>query len=231
MAAEAFAFVQPQQKEKDEQHRKRLVKLRRMQITIGGHPRDFVAQLGKLDAPRQCGWFTPATTRSETTLAPEEVADGDSRCARVRGFPPGELVTFHQEVTDRDGAEQAAVKDTAGAQEVERDELQRMIAILGFGEEHQDLRADEPPEQHPQTQVVDALARQSVAGREACCDQDGAEKREGEKDAVSVDGETADTNNFRVHKLNQPQIYADERGLRLLLFAFICVDLRLKTRS
>src|ERR1043166_4640394 len=74
-----------------------------------------------------------------------------------------------------------------------------MIAILRFGEEHQDLRADESAKQHPQAQVVDSFARQSIARGEPRCDQDGAEKCDSEKDAVSVDGETADTNNFRVH--------------------------------
>src|SRR5215510_9182839 len=75
-----------------------------------------------------------------------------------------------------------------------------MIAILRFSEEHQDLRANQPAQQHPQTEVIDPLAWQAVTLCQPRCDQDGAQKRDGEKDAISVDGETADANDFGIHK-------------------------------
>src|ERR1700754_3702796 len=99
-------------------------------MNVGGHAGDFVAQLGKLHAPRKIRRLAPATAGSEAALTSEEVADRDARRARVRGFPPRQPVSLHQKVPGDDRADQAAVKNATGTQEVERQELPRTGTIL-----------------------------------------------------------------------------------------------------
>ncbi len=59
-----------------------------MQVSVGRNTGDLVAQLAELHAPRQVSRFAPAATGGEASLASEEVADRDSRRARVSRFPP-----------------------------------------------------------------------------------------------------------------------------------------------
>src|SRR5215213_3604638 len=167
-----------------------------MKIRVSWHARDFVALLGKLHAPGKCRRFAPATSGGKAALATEEITNGDSGRAGISRFPPGESIVLHQQIAREHRAEQSAVKDTAGTKKVQREKLKRMIAILRLGKEHQDLRADERSQQHPQAEIVDSLTRQTIARRELDRDQNRAEKCDGEKDAVRVDGEIADANNF-----------------------------------
>src|SRR6185503_3537253 len=154
-----------------------------MKVNVYRHACDLVPLLGELHAPRQGGWLTPATARSEAALAPEEIADGDARCTGVGSFPPRQFIVLHQEVTCAHGSEQPSIPDAAGTQKIERQEQRRIVSVFRLGEEHQDLRTDKPSEQHPQTKVVDLLMRQTIALRELNCDQNRAEKCDSEKDA------------------------------------------------
>src|SRR5688572_17387510 len=161
-----------------------------------------MAQLGKLDAPRQRRRFTPATTGGKTSLAAEEVTNGDSGRASVGGFPPRQLVALHQEVTSNDRAEQSTIKHPSGAEEIQRQQRPRVVAILGLDEQHQDLRTDQRRQQHPQAEIVDAFAWQPVAFRQLDRDQNPSQKRDREKHAVGIDWETADAKKLRVHVLS-----------------------------
>ena len=78
-----------------------------------------------------------------------------------------------------------------------------MVAILGFGKQHQDLRANERRQQHPQTQVVNLLLWQAVARRKFDGDQDRAEKSERQKHAVSVNGKLPMWKKFGVHGISR----------------------------
>src|SRR4026208_193940 len=110
-----------------------------MQVYISRNACDAMPELGELNSPGQGRWFSPTTTSGEATLASEEVADGDSGCTRVRRLPPRQLVTLHQKVTDEYSADQPAVEDASGAEKIEREQLQRVLAILGLDPEHQNL--------------------------------------------------------------------------------------------
>src|SRR6185369_5792364 len=127
--------------------------------------------------------------------------DRDSRRTRVCSFPPRKFVALHQEVAGDNCTEKSAVKDAAGTQEIERQKQCWILTIIRFGEQHEDLRTNEAGEQHPQTEVIDLLVRQPIALREPHCDQDRAEKRDSEKDAIGIDGETANMKNLRIHNL------------------------------
>src|SRR6185369_9683372 len=170
-----------------------------MEISVGRHPRNLVAQLRKLHAPREGRRLTPTTTRRKTSLASEEVADRNPRRTRVGSLPPRQSIPLHQEVAGEYCAEQPSIPDAAGTEEIERQKLPRIFAVFGLGEEHQDLRADQPGQQHPQTKIVNFLMRQTIALRELNCDQDRAEKCDSEKDAIRVDWETANMKNLRIH--------------------------------
>src|SRR5688572_32610763 len=104
-----------------------------MQVRLDRHARDFMAQLGKFHTPRKVCRLAPATSGGEASLSSKEVANSDSRRTRVRSFPPRQLVTLHQQVPGKHGAEQATVKDATGTQEVERHKFKRIGAILRFG--------------------------------------------------------------------------------------------------
>src|SRR5687768_3349880 len=104
-----------------------------MEVLVNGDSGDLVAQLAELHAPRQRRRFTPATTGGKAALTTEKVTNGDSGRASVRGFPPRQLVASHQEITGDHRADQSAVEDAAGTQKIQRQELKRLIAILGLG--------------------------------------------------------------------------------------------------
>src|SRR6266550_1529966 len=75
-----------------------------------------------------------------------------------------------------------------------------MIAILRFSEEHQDLGADQRGQQHPQTEIVNLFFRQAIARSQLYRNQDCAKKRQRQKHAVGIDGETMDAEKFREHR-------------------------------
>ena len=75
-----------------------------------------------------------------------------------------------------------------------------MLAILGPSKKHQKLRADQRREQQPQTEIVDSLARQSVATRQPNGHKDRGQKSEGEKHSIRVDGEIKDAKKNWVHE-------------------------------
>src|SRR6185369_257465 len=164
-----------------------------MEVGVDWDAGYLMARLRKLHAPRKCGRLAPATACREAALASEEVPDCDSRCTRVGSFPPRQFVTLHQEIAGEHRAEQSAIPDATGAKKIEREKKRRIVAIVGLGEEHQDLRADQSSQQHPQTQVVDFFGRQPIAPREPNCYQNRAEKRDSEKHTVGVDGEITDS--------------------------------------
>src|SRR4051794_22446446 len=110
-----------------------------MKIGIRRHAGNFVAQLAKLNAPWKRGRLTPATPGGKAALASEEIADGNSGGAGISRFPPGQLISLHQQVAREHRAKKSTVKDATGTKEIQRQELKRMIAILRFRKEHQDL--------------------------------------------------------------------------------------------
>ena len=136
LTVEAPVFVKPKQKKEDQQHREGFIQLGRMQTNIKRHSGNFMTQLGKLHAPGKRSRFTPATTRSETSLPAKKVSNGDSGSAGVSGLPPRELVTPHQEVAGENRADQSSIKNSTRTEKVERDSLQGMVAIFRFREEH-----------------------------------------------------------------------------------------------
>src|SRR6185503_12219050 len=103
----------------------------------------------KLYAPWERGRFAPTTTGGETSLPTKEISNRDSRRASVSSFPPGKFIAAHQQVACQNRGDQTAVKNSAGTQEVERQQLRGVIPIFRFGEEHQDLRTDQRRHQHP----------------------------------------------------------------------------------
>ena len=113
-----------------------------MQLRIDGYARDLMAQFGESDAPGQIRRFAPTASGGKASLSPEHISERDSRGARVGGLPPRQLPAPHQKVSGDHRAQQPAVKDATRSQKIEREELQRMLAILRLGEEHQDLRTD-----------------------------------------------------------------------------------------
>src|SRR5215218_2052361 len=114
-----------------------------MKMSVCRYAGDLVPQLRKLHTPRKRGRLAPATAGGETALTSEEIADRDSRRTRVGGFPPRQFVTLHQEVARDHGAEKSAIKHSARAQKIERQERRRIVAVFRLGEEHQNFRADQ----------------------------------------------------------------------------------------
>ena len=96
-------------------------------------------ELSELNSPRQGRRFSPTTTSRKAALASEEVADGDTGSTRVRGFPPRQLLTLHQKVTDEHRADQPTVENAPGTEKIEREQLQRVLAVFRLDPEHQDL--------------------------------------------------------------------------------------------
>src|ERR1700741_2838693 len=110
-----------------------------MQWHIDRYACNFMAELGELHTPRQRCWLSPAAAGGKATKPSKEIPQRNCRSARVRRLPPGQLVALHQEIASEHSAEQAAVENSTRTQKIQRDQLQRMIAILRFGEEHQHL--------------------------------------------------------------------------------------------
>src|SRR6266446_6643039 len=103
----------------------------------------------------------------------------------------------------------------APGQKIQRDKLQRMIAILRFGEEHQNFGANQRRQQHPQTEIVNLFFWQAIARSQLNCNQDRAKKRQREKYAVGIDGETMDAEKFRKH-LSEVRSQKSEVSRKLL---------------
>ena len=130
-----------------------------------GNASHFTSGFCKLHAPGQRRRLAPTASGGKAALPTDSVAESDAGRESVGGFPPGKFVTSNQKVADDDCAKKAAVKNSAGAQEIEREDLQWVLTIFRLRKEHQNLRADNRREQHPQSKIVNTLARQPIARR------------------------------------------------------------------
>src|SRR5947199_10503447 len=110
-----------------------------MQLNADRHSSYFVAEFSKAHAPRQIRRLAPTASGRKTSLAAEHVAQRDPRRARVSRFPPRQFPSAHQEIAGNQRAQQATIKNSTRAQEIQRKELQRVFAILRFRKEHQEL--------------------------------------------------------------------------------------------
>jgi hypothetical protein len=106
-------FVQPQQEEKHEQHRKRFVKLRRMEMHVNRHTCNFMAQLSELNSHGSVVGLPQQQPAAKQPWRPKKVSNRDSGRAGIRRFPPRQFVALHQEVTHQHGANKSAVENAA----------------------------------------------------------------------------------------------------------------------
>src|SRR5262249_17932066 len=143
LSAELLFLVQPKQKEENDQHRERFVKLRGMQPRIDWDAGDFMTGLGKAHAPGQCGGLAPAKSRREATLTAKYISQCDSRSAGISRLPPGQLPSAHQEIACNNCPNQSAVENAARSQKVEREKLQGMCPVFRLSKKHQQLGSDQ----------------------------------------------------------------------------------------
>src|SRR5262249_36140773 len=200
LSAELLFLVQPQQKEENDQHRERFVKLRGMQPGIDGDTGDFMTCLGKAHAPGQRRGLAPATSRGEATLTAQHISQCDSRRAGISRLPPGQLPAAHQEIAGHNCPNQSAVENAARSQKVEREKLQRMLPVFRLSKKHQQLGSDQRRYQKPETQVINLLAGQPVALSQSYRDEDCGKKSQRQKYAVGINWEVPETEKNGIHE-------------------------------
>src|SRR4051794_17050825 len=101
--------------------------------------RHLMPSFGEMDAPRQRGRLAPAAAGCEAALASDSIAERDAGRESVGGLPPRQLVASNQKISGEQCRNEPSVKDSARAQEVERDQAQRVLTILRLRKEHQKL--------------------------------------------------------------------------------------------
>jgi len=199
LPAKLLVPVQPEQEEKEDERGERFIKLRRMEMHAQGHARNLVRALGELDAPRQRRRLAPTATGGKAALSSDGAAQRNRGREGIGRLPPREFVASHQHVSGQHRGDEAAVEDAARTQEVEREEIQRMRAILRLDDEQQNLRPDNRRQQQPQAKIINALTRQPIAPGEARRHHQRQQKRRRQQHAVGVDGEIADAEKFWIH--------------------------------
>ncbi len=174
-----------QQHGQDQQSGPDLVKLRRMQLErrepsalIGqafgpdvfyrvgemvDHRRDacdFVTFFAEMDAIPAGRGSAPAASGAEASQTSDRLAEDDAWSERVSRSPPRELVIAHDNHRGDYRRDEPAVIDPARAEEIEREDLARVVAVcdIPFGYHHQRLRSDQRGRQYPQAQVDDFLS-------------------------------------------------------------------------
>src|SRR5262245_14227237 len=115
------------------------------------HSRDLVPSIGKMHAAKTRGRLPPATTCAETTDPAYHLSESDPGSECVRGPPPRQFVSPHDNQRGDNCADESPVKDPAGPKEIEREDLARVVAIktIPFGNDHQQFRPDQRCGQHP----------------------------------------------------------------------------------
>jgi hypothetical protein len=89
--------VQINENAENREHRKRLVKLRRVQMKSvarrveNRNARIFVTGFGKMNAPRQISDFSPAASSRKTALPSEKLSQSDAGRKGVATFQNGNL--------------------------------------------------------------------------------------------------------------------------------------------
>jgi hypothetical protein len=108
---------------------------------------------------------------------------------------------MNQKEKRQNSADESAVKNSAASQKVQRKNTRGICAKLFVNEKHQNLRAEQSADQSPEPEVVDSLARKSIARGEARRHEKRKQHPGREQDAVSVYGKITDAKYFRKHGL------------------------------
>src|SRR5690606_4891492 len=89
LAVEFFAAVQKYKQPENRQHKGRFVKLGRVQVNAvrDRHARVFVAEFGKMHAPRKFRRLSPTAPRGKTSLTAECLSKRDRRSERIGDLP------------------------------------------------------------------------------------------------------------------------------------------------
>src|SRR5262245_24021360 len=123
------------------------------------HACDFVTFFAEMDAIPAGRGSAPAASGAEASQTSNRLAEDDAWSESVSRSPPRQLVIAHDNHRGDHGRDEPAVIDTARAEEIQREDLARIVAVgaIPFGYHHQRLRSDQRGRQYPQAQVDDFL--------------------------------------------------------------------------
>src|SRR5215468_7554131 len=152
------------------------------------HAGDVVTFVGEMDAVPARRWFAPAAAGAETAQATNRLAEDDPGRERVSRAPPREFVKAHDDHRSDHRGDEPAVINPARTEEIEREYLAGIIAVINipFGHDHERLRSDERSRQYPQPQVINLLLVQTVTRRQARHHEQTGDERQSKQKAVGV---------------------------------------------
>src|SRR5262245_13992581 len=149
---------------------------------------DIVTFFAEMDAVPASRRFAPAASGAEAAQTSDRLAEDDAGSERVSRAPPWELVIAHDDHRGDHRPDEPAVIDPARTEEIEREDLTRVVAVIDvpFGYHHQRLRSDQRGRQYPQAQVVNLLLIQPVSRRQPRHQKQPGDERHREQKAVGV---------------------------------------------